>query len=72
MKRLKMKKIWLAVVCFVAVECLAFPQVLFPDCIRKTAAEKNTEKESEDYDFGLYFLKHLKLNEMEYGIWYSK
>ena len=54
-----LKKIWFAVVLFTAVECLAFPEILFPDCIRKTYTEKNIEKEPEDYYFSFFFLKYL-------------
>lgn len=54
-----LKKTWIIMVLFATIELLAFPKILFPDCIRKSYTEKNMEKEFEDYYFSFYFLKYL-------------
>lgn len=42
------KKIWLAAILFVAAECLAFPEILFPDCIRRKEITEESRREKEE------------------------
>lgn len=42
------KKLWLAAVLFAATECLAFPEILFPDCIRRKEVTQEIRSEKED------------------------
>ena len=45
----KKRKIWLAIAVFAMVESFAFPEILFPDCIRvkEEQQEENTDGEED-------------------------
>ena len=55
-----MKKLWITIALFVAIETFAFPQILFPDCIGEY--KKNTYtwgKESVEYHFQSFIYEYL-------------
>lgn len=55
-----MKKLWITIALFVAIETFAFPQILFPDCIGEY--KKNTYtwgKESVEYYFHSFIYEYL-------------
>ncbi len=52
-----LKKTWIIMVLFATIELLAFPKILFPDCIRKNEIEyQNEDTMEENYCFKSYFL----------------
>ena len=57
--QMKRKKIWIALGIFAAVECLAFPEILFPDCIRMVKEERmeDSEKETATYQCKFWILE---------------